>query len=93
MIVGVLQVNQALTSVRTGWSNTPAEIEALTTRNRQLQSEIKYKVTVLARNIAHSSSALSLLPCEIWQLILKQISHPGVVSFDSIVDKAFVSPK
>jgi hypothetical protein len=58
-------------------------------RNLDMKSKMAYKVAIISRNIVRSKEAMALLPREIWVWIMKQIRHPGIVSFDNIVDAAF----
>ena len=62
-------------------------------RNRTLKSESRFKVVILAHYIAQSHTAFDVLPREIWLLILKHVTHPGMDPLDDIVDRIFQTYK
>lgn len=89
-IAAVLEHNYAIDYVRMFCRNPP-EISEKINRNRQLKSEVKYKVATLSHNIARSQQLVATLPRELWQSILSSVTHPGIASFSTLVRDIFAS--
>lgn len=84
----VIQNNYVLDAVELSMSDDA--YSHLLRRNRQLKSEIQYKVAILSHNIIRSLDAVNILPSEVWRTILSLVTYPSL-ELHSIVDKIFNS--